>query len=118
MLKNKKKIIIIIISIFVLYLIYDFTPLIKVPLGYMIFGDESCTKYNARMKQDDKKVNDVLLYEDRNHPIYGGDAITNWKCKLCLRRGESSTTETPELCGLCSKLTNRCSECGKLKEIK
>lgn len=117
MIKNKK-IIIIIVSIFVLYLIYDFTPLIKVPLGYMILGNEQCTWYNARMKREDKKTNDVLLYEDRDHPMYGGDAITNWKCKLCLRGGESSTTVTPKLCELCSKLTNRCSECGKLEEIK
>ena len=115
---KKKKIIIIIISIFGLYLIYDFTPLIKATLGYMIFGNEQCTWYNARMKQDNKKTIDNLLYEDKDHPIMGGAAITNWKCKLCLRGGESTTTVTPKLCELCSKLTNRCSECGKLKENK
>ncbi|MBR0491006.1 MAG: hypothetical protein IJJ82_03045 [Clostridia bacterium] len=113
---KKKKIIIIIILILGLYLIYDFTPIIKVPLGYMIFGNEQCTWYNARMKQNNKKEIDDLLYEDRDHPMMGGCAITKWKCKLCLRGGESSTTVTPKLCDLCSKLTNRCSECGKLRE--
>ena len=111
--KNKKIkiIIIIIIFIIILWTIYDFTPLIKVPLANIIYGTSSCSKYNSDKSKSSSKS---LFYEDADYPIIGGDQVTKWKCSLCFRGGTSGTTITPELCNKCAKITNKCDECGKL----
>ena len=109
--KKIKKIILTILAILVVgWCVYDFTPIIKVPLANKIYGTSKCTKYNSKYSTN------FLMYADREHPIMGGCAITHWKCELCFRRGESSTTVTPKLCTLCSDITNRCKMCGKLLE--
>lgn len=120
--KKKKKsrtIIIVMTFIILVWIVYDFTPLIKVPLAKIIYGTSKCTKYNSKKSEYTLESEDTLrrlFYADKDHPMFGGDAITKWKCELCYRGGESSTTITSELCYMCSKITNRCSECGKLKE--
>ncbi len=108
---NKKKIIIgVLIVLVLLFLVYDYTPVIKVPLGYMIYGNDVC-QYQLAEKQDSG-------YEFWNkgdgQDWIAGDAISPWKCGLCYRTELHSNTATPELCSLCAKLTNRCEECGKL----
>ena len=78
--KNKLKKIIIFIVIVAIFLIYDFTPLIKGPLGHAKFGSESCTKYQyyqtkkyeqESSESDNKKIKEVkpIIWEDKDHPL-------------------------------------------------
>ena len=110
--KKIKIAIITIITVILLWVIYDFTPLIKVPLANKIYGTSKCTLYN----RDNTKSELTILLNDKEHPIIGGCAFTKWNCKLCYRGGESSTTIIPKLCDRCAKITNRCAQCAKLKE--
>ena len=113
--KKKSRAIIIVITFIILgMIVYDFTPLVKVPLANKIYGTSKCTIYNSKKSEE---TLETLFYDgNQDHPMMGGAAFTKWKCSLCYRGGESSTTVTPELCDVCAKITNRCSECGKLKE--
>lgn len=109
--KKMRKRILTVLAILVLGLcIYDFTPIIKVPLANKLYGTSKCTKYNS------KDTEQFMMNGDIDHPIIGGSAITHWKCELCYRSGKSTTTITPKLCYLCSHITNRCNMCGKLQE--
>ena len=108
---SKAKRIIIILAILVFgYLIYDFTPVIKSPISKIVYGNNQCTL----LTKDSNSNNQKIIYGDKNHPVFGGCMITLWKCNLCWRFDESGTTNTPELCNLCSRLTNRCNKCGDL----
>ena len=113
--RNNKKlrsvIIILILLIILIWIVYDFTPIAKVHLANKIYGTSKCTKYNS-----EKLANSFELMGDKDHSTIGGTSITPWKCSLCYRKGKSGTTITPKLCNLCAILTNRCNQCGKLKE--
>lgn len=68
----------------------------KVQKGYQIFGTDYCVT---------------------NHSLeVGGEAITEWKCKLCGTTGINPDTNVPELCVNCSRVTKRCRQCGKLEK--
>lgn len=72
--------------------------------GEILFGKSYCSK-----KSDD------YHYEDYEHPMIGGMALTEYKCKLCNKKYTHSNTATPEICSACATATNRCQDCGKLK---
>ena len=65
--------------------------------GYLFFGNSYCESHTISK---------------------GGDAISNWKCKLCSEEDDSSTTNVPSICFKCSKITGRCTECGKLLKVE
>lgn len=46
----------------------------------------------------------------------GGDAFTDWTCKICATVATNPDTNVPELCNNCAKITGRCNYCGKLKK--
>lgn len=111
--KNAKIILIVFIAIIIIIGIYFGIKLLfhndnsKIQKGYKIYGSDICSRVT---NNKEKK----LLYEDSEHPIFGGCAITAWECAICGKTGESSTTVTPKLCSECADITNRCSTCGKL----
>ena len=72
--------------------------------GYNIFGSDYCPK-------DD----DNLMYEDSEHPMFAGQAITPYKCQLCNKKYEHHNTAIPKICSSCATITGRCMQCGKLK---
>ena len=105
--KNKsKKIIIVIAIIIVVFVILINTSFYKIQKANMIYGKEYCTKNEKQSS----------LYEDKEHPLYGGDAITMYRCKICGTIKQNSTTSTPKICTECATITNRCQQCGKLKK--
>ena len=114
------KVVIVVCGLIVCFLIYDFTPIMKVPLGNAVFGKNQCTleiqKSNGN-NADIKNVIPVFDFDDK-HSGFGGDAISTWKCKLCLRIKKHPNTAVPMLCNLCAKLTNRCEDCADLLGVK
>jgi len=72
--------------------------------GSILFGNDYCPK-----KSDD------YLYEDYNHPMYAGMALTDYRCKLCNQTHTHPNTATPKICSSCATATNRCMYCGKLE---
>ena len=72
--------------------------------GYNIFGSDYCPK-------DD----DNLMYEDSEHPMFAGQAITPYKCQLCNKKYEHHNTAIPKICSSCATITGRCMQCGELK---
>lgn len=78
----------------------------KIKKAYDLFGKEYCSYvYNP---------NNPFQIRNDGHSDIGCTSITEWKCKICGYKGESGTTITSSLCNECSKITNRCSKCGKL----
>ena len=70
-------------------------------------------------QEKEQKGNDIFgkNYCTTNHSIeVGGDAITEWSCKLCGTNAINFDTNVPKLCINCSRVTNRCNQCGKLKK--
>lgn len=63
--------------------------------AYEIFGDDYCTI-------------------DHSLVGFGGEALTEWECKLCGRTATNSDTDTPVICSNCARITGRCMYCGKL----
>ena len=92
---SKKKIVIgVLIGLVILFLVYDFTPIIKVPFGYMKYGSEKCNKtINEHIS-----LAQVEVYD---------------RCGLCYRTN-TGTGMVPKLCSHCASQTNRCEKCGKL----
>lgn len=93
--KKQMKFIVIIIFVIVLFLIIAFinSPISK---ANKIYGNDYC---------------------NINHYIEGGgDAFTEWTCKLCGKSATNSDTNVPEICNMCSVLTGRCNKCGKLEK--
>lgn len=72
--------------------------------GEQLFGKSYCPK----------KSNDYR-YEDYEHPMIAGMALTDYKCKLCNKKYTHPNTATPKICSACATATNRCQYCGKLK---
>ncbi|MBO6232936.1 MAG: hypothetical protein J6I85_06985 [Clostridia bacterium] len=66
---KKSRIIIVITFIILVWIVYDFTPLIKVPLANIIYGTSKCTLYNRKKTEDSLET--FLLYSDRDHPAMG-----------------------------------------------
>ena len=92
--KKQMKFIIIIIFIIVVFLIIAFMNLrIK---GYKSYGNDYC---------------------NTNHTLEcGGDALTDWSCRLCGKRVTNPDTNVPEICNMCSYITGRCNKCGRLEK--
>lgn len=72
--------------------------------GYKIFGSDYCPRNH----------NDYF-YEDNEHPMMAGQAITTYKCEICNKKYQHRNTATPKICSSCSAITGRCMDCGKLK---
>jgi len=74
---------------------------------------------NQESKNELKEKGDSLFgydYCTTNHSLEGGgDALTKWECKLCGYTDINPDTNIPEICYDCSKKTDRCYKCGKLK---
>ena len=105
--KNKsKKIIIVIAIIIVIFVILRNTSVYKIQKANMIYGKEYCPKNEKQSS----------FYEDKEHPLYGGDVVTMYRCKICGKIKQNSTTSTPKICTECATITNRCQQCGKLKK--
>ena len=62
-------------------------------VGYEIFGDDFCKGHN--------KIE------------MAGQAITNWKCRICGYSDTHHNTATPVICPECASATGRCEKCGK-----
>lgn len=93
--KKQMKFIIITIFAIVVLLIIAFINL-RISNGYKIFGNNYC---------------------NTNHYLEGGgDAFTDWECKLCGKNATNPDTNVPEICNMCSILTGRCNKCGKLEK--
>ena len=107
--KKIKIVIITIITVILLWVIYDFTPLIKVPLANKIYGTSKCKLSNTGN-------NSKVELDDEDHPMVSLPAGSVWKCGLCYRVGHYPNSNTPKLCDICSRITNRCNQCAKLKE--
>lgn len=92
--KKQIKVIFISILVIALLLVISFVVL-RIVKGYKIYGNEYCnTNYYLEC---------------------GGDAITEWTCKLCGESAINSDINVPEICNKCSILTKRCNQCGKLR---
>lgn len=114
------KVVIVLSGLIVLFIIYDFTPIMKVPLGNMMFGKNQCTweiQKNNNNNTDIKNGIPVFTFDDK-HSGVAGCMVSTWKCKLCLRIKKHPNTGVPMLCGLCANLTNRCERCADLIEVK
>jgi len=75
--------------------------------------------FNKPITELQQKGFDIFGYDYcmTNHYLEGaGDAFTIWKCKLCGYSDMHPDTNIPEICYDCAENTNRCNECGKLKE--
>ena len=108
--KNAKIILIVLITIIIIIAIYLGIKLFdnsKIQKGYEIYGSEICSRVTNNKEKE-------LMYQDSEHPLIGGTAITAWECAICGKADESPTTCTPALCSECAYITNRCSTCGKL----
>lgn len=99
--KRKNKIILIIcltiILLIVISTIASINIISRIKIGFQIYGDEKCPQ---------------------NHEImfFGTSDITTWRCNICGEKiGEGATSSTPEICSICSLITDRCKKCGKLK---
>ena len=80
--------------------------------GYKLFGDNSCPKSSNEIYYK----NDVpFFYEDSEHPVTVGQAVTDYKCELCNKKYVHPNTGIPKICSTCSTITNRCMSCGKLQ---
>lgn len=93
--KNLKKVLIIIIVIIGLVSVGLVSTFVisKMKRGYEVYGTEHC----------------------QGHPYdvaYPMD--TDYKCNICGTEKETTTLPKPEICPVCSKITRRCSKCGKL----
>ena len=110
----KKKFVIFMLIILINGIIYFYitkTDTYIIKTGYKLFGSEYCNI-------EDGYYSNILtrsFIEDSKHPVTGGCALTDYRCKLCKKKYTSSTTITPEICSACAIITNRCSDCGKLK---
>lgn len=94
----KKKIVISVIFAIIIILgtIFYFTNILDInKKASILFGNDYCS-------------NDYR-YE------LAGTALTNYRCKLCNKKNTHSTTATPKICSTCATATNRCRDCGKLK---
>lgn len=76
----------------------------KIRKGNTIFGEQSC---ECRRYDPNDPFSSLSI---------GGTAMTDWKCKICGYKDTNGTTNVPKLCYKCCQITNRCSECGKLKK--
>lgn len=88
----------------------DFINLIK-----SIFTDNKNNLSESQLKQKASEIfgND---YCETDHSLeVGGDAITDWVCKICGKMSSNSTTNVPEICDECARTTERCNKCGKLE---
>lgn len=102
--KNIRKKIIItligIIAVVILVTMYinafgiPYPKVIKQVLANQLFGDNSCQCPQA---------------------IVAGQALTEWRCKICKKVDIHSNTAIPELCDKCANATNRCEQCGGIK---
>lgn len=101
--------------VILLFLIYDFTPILKVPIGNMMLGKEQCTL--NEIKNNDSSFVGIKLNEDENHPSVALGVVSKWKCRLCWRIQKHPSSPVPKLCELCANLTNRCEECGELIDV-
>lgn len=64
--------------------------------GYQVFGYDYCTTDHS--------------FEG------GGDAFTEWQCKICGKTAMNPDTNVPVICNNCARITNRCNKCGKLEK--
>jgi len=86
---------VIIILVIVIFLIITFMNL-RISNGYEKFGNNYC---------------------NTNHEVEGGgDAFTEWECKLCGKSATNPDTNVPEICNMCSYITGRCNNCGKIEK--
>ena len=65
--------------------------------GYELYGDERCTTEHTK-------------------GVFITDDIVNWSCHICGYVSTGSSSARTLLCSKCANITNRCSECGKLKD--
>lgn len=99
---KKKIVIFVILAVIIVCYIYITNNINK--KASILFGDDYCPK-----KSDD------YSYEDYEHSMIAGMALTDYKCELCNRKYTHSNTATPKICPKCAATTNRCSDCGKLE---
>lgn len=109
---KNKVIIIIVVMIIILFSIIIYLDISKtdayiIKKGYKLFGEEYCTFYLS--------TENIFLFNDPEHPIMAGTAITWYKCKLCNKKYEHPNTAIPKICSNCRTITNRCRSCGKLQ---
>lgn len=75
---------------------------------------------NGKPKSElDQKGYNIFGYDycDTDHSMeIGGDALTDWKCKLCGKKATNPDTNVPEICSDCARITGRCNKCGKLEK--
>ena len=71
---------------------------IKETIGIIKYGNKKCSM-NAN---------------DPDHPMLGGDSMTEGRCGICKKKELYGSTSHPRICSYCAKITNRCDWCGKL----
>lgn len=101
---DKKKWIILIVTILVIFeivnAVYLITPLSKILKGYMVFGTQKCdTKNNIHQSYSAQNMLDVMV---------------DCECKICGKEFQTSGGEYM-ICTICSTLTHRCTICGLKK---
>ena len=110
--KNKKtilSIIVIILLIISILFVINNIPLtndnIIVLKANIMFGHSSCPTNNP----------DYHSEKDLDHFGFYATVMTPYKCGVCRKNTESSSSFIPKMCRSCAKITGRCEKCGKLK---
>ncbi len=73
-----------------------YPKVIKQVVANQLFGDNSCQCPPA---------------------IIAGQALTEWRCIICKRADIHPNTAVPVLCKNCANATNRCEQCGGIKDL-
>ncbi len=84
--------------------------------NYVLFERVNTTKLSeTEIKQKANKILGSNYCNTDHNKEVGGDALTGWTCKSCGQTAINPTTNTPEICEECSKITGRYNKCGKLE---